>query len=1354
MKIALGQVTGRKNEMSWNESGRSRRRRGEARGRDFSALRAVVDLGLAVLVMAALGMLSSCSDDDSGNNENGLNNNTVAETLCGDGTDDDGDGLIDCEDPDCASDPRCEGLLESDCSNGTDDDGDGLIDCADDDCDARGPCEASETTCTDNIDNDGDGSTDCNDPSCQNDEACEGIESVCDDTIDNDGDGETDCADPDCSVHVFCQAESSCLDGQDDDGDGLTDCADDDCHDRTYCEPSGEETCDDAIDNDGDGATDCADTDCAEVPVCSGPEQICDDEVDNDGDGATDCADGDCQWVLPCEVAEATCGDGFDNDGDGATDCADDDCQWVLPCEVAEATCGDGLDNDGDGATDCADDDCRWVLPCEDGEATCGDGFDNDGDGLTDCADGDCQWVFPCEVAEATCGDGLDNDGDGQTDCVDDDCQWVFPCEAVEQTCGDGLDNDGDGAVDCADGDCQWISPCEIVEEMCGDGLDNDGDGGTDCADPDCAGDPCGPHGSICDQGGCLCPGGQSAEHSCSDGQDNDCDGDVDCADTDCDGQVCGPNGEVCESGQCVCPGGVGSEASCGDGLDDDCDGLIDCQDPDCESASCGAAGAVCQSGVCVCPGGQSAEHSCSDGQDNDCDGQIDCADQDCDGVGCGAYGLVCEQGACVCPGGATIEPSCKDGQDDDCDGAVDCQDADCDAELCTSGGHVCQSGVCECPPGRQELAGVCVRVPQPGDLVITEIMVNPAQVSASQGQWFEIYSLADERINLEGAVIENASQSYTIGSSAVLEPSSFLVFGVEDDPALNGQVDVDVVYQGVELAQDADTLTLGYSGQILDQVVYGSTYPVAEGYSMTLHPSLFSPVENDTAGSWCFARRSYNSSDFGTPRGPNDECLCQSVSCPANSTCIEATGTCYCDAGHYDRYGDGTCVETLVIADCWLDSPLTVTVAEGETTPRIYGKVFVDGETDGAGQAAGIQAQVGYAPDGALPSDPFWLWTDMVYSSDSSTSDLYEGRLLVETTVSGQQSMDYAVRFSGDGGVSWTQCDSTGSTYSPGDAGDLTVVDYGCPPDDAYEPNDGFVQAQLLSAGIMEDGRLCSNDEDWYAIPLAAGDSLWVGLDLFHMIGDLDLAVYGPQQGLIDTSTGTGNSEAVAVLDAQSGMHYLKIYGAQGAYSLDLQVNPSQPLCHYSVDCPAQQPICESKRCRACQTTNDCGDLICDWQSGECVECVSSSDCEQGFGCDSDTHACELFGSVELQAQDVQLAIPDDDPQGVVSTIDVAEDHTISHLYVEVEILHGHRSDLVVVLRSPIGTEVTLHDRSGGSGDDLVGVYGIDLFVDGPGTLDDFYGESTQGQWSLTVSDNDVWITGDLVSWGLSVVP
>ena len=75
--------------------------------------------------------------------------------MCDNGTDDDSDGLVDCEDPDCDGIPPC-GMVELEiCDNETDDDADGFIDCEDADCEFFPACTTlscdpiEQTGCTD-----------------------------------------------------------------------------------------------------------------------------------------------------------------------------------------------------------------------------------------------------------------------------------------------------------------------------------------------------------------------------------------------------------------------------------------------------------------------------------------------------------------------------------------------------------------------------------------------------------------------------------------------------------------------------------------------------------------------------------------------------------------------------------------------------------------------------------------------------------------------------------------------------------------------------------------------------------------------------------------------------------------------------------------------------------------------------------------------------------------------------------------------------------------------------------------------------------------------------------------------------
>lgn len=89
---------------------------------------------------------------------------------CWDGIDNDGDGLVDCDDGDCVD--ECGAEREYDCFNGRDDDHDGLVDCDDPDCAYEMECYG-ERDCGDRLDNDGDGLADCDDPDCWDQPVCE-----------------------------------------------------------------------------------------------------------------------------------------------------------------------------------------------------------------------------------------------------------------------------------------------------------------------------------------------------------------------------------------------------------------------------------------------------------------------------------------------------------------------------------------------------------------------------------------------------------------------------------------------------------------------------------------------------------------------------------------------------------------------------------------------------------------------------------------------------------------------------------------------------------------------------------------------------------------------------------------------------------------------------------------------------------------------------------------------------------------------------------------------------------------------------------------------------------------------------
>jgi len=114
-------------------------------------------------------------------------------------------------------------------------------------------------------------------------------------------------------------------------------------------------------------------------------------------------------------------------------------------------------------------------------------------------------------------------------------------------------------------------------------------------------------------------------------------------------------------------------------------------------------------------------------------------------------------------------------------------------------------------------------------------------------------------------------------------------------------------------------------------------------------------------------------------------------------------------------------------------------------------------------------------------------------------------------------------------------------------------------------------------------------------------------------------------------------------------------------------------------------------------------------------------------------------------------VAIPDyvsPDP-GVLTdaiTVSLTGGYAVSGIEVFVDITHTWQGDLIVSLTSPGGVTVPLHNRTGSSADDIYGWYPTELVP--AGNLDDFVGLETDGDWTLTVSDNASGDTGTLNEW------
>lgn len=167
------------------------------------------------------------------------------------------------------------------------------------------------------------------------------------------------------------------------------------------------------------------------------------------------------------------------------------------------------------------------------------------------------------------------------------------------------------------------------------------------------------------------------------------------------------------------------------------------------------------------------------------------------------------------------------------------------------------------------------VEVVEVGDVVITEVMFDPAGVADTAGEWFEVTNAGGAAIDLAGFVLRAGTASYSVPASApdALAIGDWFVFGINASTAANGGVTVDYQYNTLSLPNTgALALSVEFDGVVIDAVNY-TIGAWTEGNSLTLNPAHINAVDNDTAGNWCAARAgdTYGTAgNHGTPGAAN----------------------------------------------------------------------------------------------------------------------------------------------------------------------------------------------------------------------------------------------------------------------------------------------------------------------------------------------------------------------------------------------------------------------------------------------------------------------------------------------------
>jgi Secretion system C-terminal sorting domain/Lamin Tail Domain len=172
----------------------------------------------------------------------------------------------------------------------------------------------------------------------------------------------------------------------------------------------------------------------------------------------------------------------------------------------------------------------------------------------------------------------------------------------------------------------------------------------------------------------------------------------------------------------------------------------------------------------------------------------------------------------------------------------------------------------------------VCSNV---GDIIITEIMQNPAAVADNMGEYFEVYNTTGAPIDMQGwdiVDLTNSGENFTIASSLIVPSMGYAVFGVNGVTGTNGGVTVDYVYDGTStfLGNGSDEISIQCSSTVIDEVLWdnGATFPDPSGASMELSTAFLNAASNDVGANWAPAVSALAGGDLGTPGATNDFAL------------------------------------------------------------------------------------------------------------------------------------------------------------------------------------------------------------------------------------------------------------------------------------------------------------------------------------------------------------------------------------------------------------------------------------------------------------------------------------------------
>lgn len=159
------------------------------------------------------------------------------------------------------------------------------------------------------------------------------------------------------------------------------------------------------------------------------------------------------------------------------------------------------------------------------------------------------------------------------------------------------------------------------------------------------------------------------------------------------------------------------------------------------------------------------------------------------------------------------------------------------------------------------------------GDLIVTEIMVNPEAVSDSEGEWVELFNAGAVPVNLNGLKLTDNTTTLIIDEDLILDPGVHTTIAKSETAV----ADPGFVSSSLSLTNSGEFITLlKPNDEEISSVDFIAVFNVVveqAGASVSLDPGAYDVELAKDPVNWCPANEAYSTGDLGTPGAINGSC-------------------------------------------------------------------------------------------------------------------------------------------------------------------------------------------------------------------------------------------------------------------------------------------------------------------------------------------------------------------------------------------------------------------------------------------------------------------------------------------------